>query len=219
MSTTEETVADEAAQVAPETEQAAAEDNAAEAAPVEASSDEGKKAKPAKSDDRPRREDIPVETKLELGLAAAKEALQLLGVEVDEVNGRIDDEQIILNLGNIVAPEGTKLEGRVYESLQFILNKSVNKHANRRTRLRVEAAGFTGRRGDRVDKAAHALARKAIGMKRQMTLGPLGDEDLKQFTTQLNRTGGINVQAVGEDGGKRLVVTPTGGGGRKRRRR
>lgn len=169
-----------------------------------------------KRDDRPKRREIPIEEKLELGTTAATEALQLLGIEVESLAGRVDGDQIIIALGAITKPEGAALEGRVYESLQFILNKSVNKHSVRRTRLRIEAAGFTGRRADRLDKAAHALARKVVSLRRPLTIGPLGDDDLKQFTAQLHRAGGVAVHAVGEDPSQRLVVSP---GGRKRRRR
>ena len=172
--------------------------------------------------DRPRREEIPIETKLEVGRVAAVEALELLGMEIESMEAVVDGDQILLKFGRILKPEGVSIEGRVYESLQFILNKSINKHAARRTRLRIEAAGFEGRRGDRVDKAAQALARKVVKLRRPVTLGPLAPADLRQFATQLNRVGGVAVQTVGENDAARLVITPSGGGsgggGRKRRR-
>lgn len=169
------------------------------------------------ADERPPRVDIPIETKLEMGTAAAEEAFKLLGVEVESIEGVIKDEQISIKVGKITKPEGLVLEGRVFESLQFILNKSVNKHASKRSRLRIEAEGFLARRVDRVDKAAHALARKVHQLRRPLTLGPLADADRKQFVSQLQRAGGVAVQAQENSHGTRLVISPSGG--RKRRGR
>ena len=175
-------------------------------------------ASEAEARQRPERIDVPIETKLEQAIDATKQAISLIGVKVGNVEGRIDDDQVLIKLGEITEPEGATLEGRVYESLQFILNKSINKHTLKRTRLRIEAAGYVLRRGDRVDRAAHALARKVVQLRRPVTIGPLAENDLRKFSAQLSRAGGVKVQNVSEHDQNRLVVTPSGGG-RKRRRR
>lgn len=180
-------------------------------------------------DPRPERFDVPLERKLEIGLETAKTAMELLGLKVESLDGSLDGDHVILQVGPVVGPQGAVLEGRVWESLQFILNKAINRNALRRTRLRLETDGFRGRRGDKLGKIAQTLARKVVTLRRSVTIGPMDPGEVRQLTSQLHRAGGVSVTTIGDDA-RKLVIKPGGssprsgsgngsGGSRRRRRR
>ncbi len=216
----------EAQDAAPAQELAAgAEDTEADAAPADAApadpppaKGKGKGDRRGRRDDRRPRKEIPLPRKVEIGVEMATEGLRLLGVKVASLAGEIDGDQVVIRVGNIVEPAGASLEGRVWESLQFLLNKAINRDAARRTRLRLETESFRGRRGEKLGKVAQALARKVVTLRRPITIGPLAPGELRQFTSQLTRAGGVAVSAT-EDEAKKLVITPGSGGRRRRRRR
>jgi len=213
-SSTEPAPSDDAAAAAPS-------DDAAEpAVPAEASAKQQGQRGSAGSDRprRPRRVHVSIEDKTKIADDVARKALQLIGVEVEAVEAKVDSEQVALKIGPITRPEGATLDGRAWESLQFLLNKAINRHAIKRTRLNLEADGFRARRSDGLDKMAIAIARKVQQSGKAIAIGPVEPGELRQLASQFNRTSGVNVQTVGEPDRKLLVVAP-GGGGRGRRRR
>jgi spoIIIJ-associated protein len=197
------------AEVAPEPE---APVEAAEAAePAEAA------ATPPERPPRPRRVHVAIEDKATIADDVARRALTLMGVEVKEIEAKVDGEQVALKIGAITSPEGATLDGRAWESLQFLLNKAINRHAIKRTRLNLEADGFRARRSDGLDRMAASVARKVQQSGRAIAIGPVEPGELRQLASQFNRVSGVSVQTTGEPDRKLLVIAPGGGRGRRRR--
>lgn len=166
---------------------------------------------------RPRRVHVPIEDKATIATDVTRRALALMGVEVESVAAVVDGEQVALTIGPVSKGDRGALDGRAWESLQFLLNKAVNRHAIKRTRLNLEAEGFRPRRSEVLDAVASSIARKVQQTGKAIAIGPMEGGDLRQLATQLNRVSGISVQTTG-DQDKRLLVVAPGGGGRRRRR-
>ena len=176
-----------------------------------------------------RRESIPLEEKVARGEAAAERLLALLGVKATGISGHVDGEQVVLQVEEIESP--AELDNRAYEALQFMLNKAINRGAARRTRLSLQTDGFRGRRADGLGRVAAHLSHKARKLGVTLSVGPLGANDLRALTVQLNRQKGLQLESTGEGELRRLVISSTeavevtadgaadGGPRRKRRRK
>ncbi len=152
---------------------------------------------------------ITMEEKVVIALETAQHLFGLLGGRQPSVQCRAEDEQVVVGLADldpILCPPG---DTRVLESVQFILNKAINRMALRRTRLSLDADGFRRRRPEGLDKVAAALAAKVLHLDRPLAIGPLGQGDLRFLTAQFSRSPGIAVHAVGTGERRRLLILPT----------
>ncbi len=163
-----------------------------------------------------------LQARAELAVEIARTLCDKMGLQVDDVRGEVDGDAVVVHLdGDLEA--AANLDGRAWESMQFLLNKAVQKSGGRRCRLHLKVDGFRSRRAAPLDKVAGALAQKAAQLGRVITLGPLGADDLRAWGNALQRQRGTTVAAVGAQEARRLVITPEGleadGNGRNRRRR
>ncbi|MEY3014641.1 MAG: hypothetical protein RIT45_3376 [Pseudomonadota bacterium] len=167
-------------------------------------------------------DDDSLQARAELATEIARTLCAKMGLEVEGVRGEVEDDTIVVYLDGEL--EGAaNLDGRAWESMQFLLNKAVQKTGGRRCRLQLKVDGFRSRRAAPLDKVAGALAQKAAQLGRVITLGPLAADDLRAWGNALQRQRGTSVAAVGAQEARRLVITPEGleadGNGRNRRRR
>ncbi|MCB9738769.1 MAG: hypothetical protein H6747_05840 [Deltaproteobacteria bacterium] len=163
-----------------------------------------------------------LEARAALGAEIASNLCQMMGLPIDAVQGSVDGDAIVVRIDGDLG-DAENLDGRAWESMQFLLNKAVHRSGGRRCRLHLRVEGFRSRRRDPLDAVAMALADKAAKLQRVITLGPLDDEDLKAWSGSLQRHRGTNLGQTGSDEARRLVIAPEGheadGGGRNRRRR
>lgn len=180
---------------------------------------------------------VSLDEKIEIARSTALRIFELLGAGVPEIDVGVEEDQIVVRLQGVsplLQPSG---DTRVLESTQFILNKAVNKLAFKRTRLSLDAEGFRRRRPEGLDKVAAELAKKALQLGKAITIGPIGQGDLRFLSNQIGRNGGVTAQAVGPQERRKLMIAPeqpveaaageeeeegldqAAGGGRRRRRR
>lgn len=179
------------------------------------------------NESNPAAEQVPAEgddlqARAALGAEIARKMCQLMGVTGEEIRGEVDGDAVVIAIdGDLEGVDG--LDGRAWESMQFILNKAVHRSGGRRSRLHLRVDGFRSRRKEPLDKLAGALAHKAAQLGRVITLGPLDGDDLKIWSSALQRQRGTSVATIGPDEARRLVIAPEGleadGANRGRRRR
>ena len=151
---------------------------------------------------------VTLEEKVEIARQVAQRLFELLGAKVPGIECRVEEDQVVVRLSDLdpaLAPAG---DTRVLESMQFILNKAINRYALRRTRLSIDADGFRRRRPEGLDKVAQALAQKVAKLGKAISVGPIGQGDLRFLTAQLSRSQGIHVLATGAPDRRRLVIAP-----------
>lgn len=151
---------------------------------------------------------VSLAEKVAIAQETATRLFQLLGANQPTVECRADDDQVIVQLTDLdpaLQPQG---DTRVLESLQFILNKAINRFSLDRTRLSLDADGFRRRRPEGLDKVAAALAEKSKLLGKSLAIGPLGQGDLRFLTAQLSRTPGLVLVHHGSPEQRRLVIAP-----------
>ncbi len=182
---------------------------------------------------------VSLTEKVAIAQETAQRLFELLGAKMPTVECRADEDQVIVQLSDLdpaLQPQG---DTRVLESMQFILNKAINRFSMDRTRLSLDTDGFRRRRPEGLDKVAAALAEKSKLLGKSLAIGPLGQGDLRFLTAQLSRTPGLALVHHGAPERRRLVIAPKslladapreqdnggeeargeGGGGHRRRRR
>jgi len=157
-----------------------------------------------------------------LGVTIAQQICTLMGVQVESITGTVEDDDITVAIDGLsIDPES--LDSRAFESMQFLLNKAIQRHGGRRNRLTLRVQGVRSRRRESLDKTAATLARRAAQLGRVITLGPLDANDLRSWSVALQRAGGADVTAIGTPEARRLVIAPEGvdaeAGARRGRRR
>ncbi len=153
---------------------------------------------------------VTIEEKLTIAGDVAKRLFELLGGNTPGVECRAEEDQVVVQLNGLdqaLCPPG---DTRVLESVQFILNKAINRYALKRTRLSIDAEGFRRRRPEGLDKVAFALAQKVAHLGKSIAIGPLGQGDLRFLTAQLSRQPGVQVLSQGIGDKRRLVIQPAG---------
>lgn len=151
---------------------------------------------------------VSLQQKLEIAEETANKLFQLLGAKPPQIECRTEEEQVIVQLTDLdpaLQPSG---DTRVLESLQFILNKAINRFSLDRTRLSLDTDGFRRRRPEGLDRVAAALAEKVKTLGKPIALGPLGQGDLRFLTAQLSRSPGLAVVHHGLPERRRLVLAP-----------
>ena len=186
---------------------------------------------------------VPLLEKVAIAQETATRLFQLLGAKMPTIECRADEDQVVVQLSDLdpgLQPQG---DTRVLESMQFILNKAINRFSLDRTRLSLDTDGFRRRRPEGLDKVAAALAEKSRVLGKSLAIGPLGQGDLRFLTAQFSRTPGLALVHHGAPERRRLIIAPKslvaakpqtgdaasdqeggldenhGGGGHRRRRR
>ncbi len=151
---------------------------------------------------------VSLTEKVAIAQATAQRLFELLGAKMPTVECRADEDQVIVQLSDLdpaLQPQG---DTRVLESMQFILNKAINRTSLDRTRLSLDTDGFRRRRPEGLDKVAQALAEKSKLLGKSLAIGPLGQGDLRFLTAQLSRTPGLTLLHHGAPERRRLVIAP-----------
>lgn len=151
---------------------------------------------------------VTLEEKVEIARQVGQRLFELLGARVPGIDCRIEEDQVVVRLGDLDAALCPAGDTRVLESLQFILNKAINRFALKRTRLSIDAEGFRRRRPEGLDKVAQALAQKVQHLGKAIAVGPIGQGDLRFLTAQISRSQGVHVLASGAPDRRRLVIAP-----------
>ena len=152
--------------------------------------------------------DITIDEKLATADTVCRRLFELLGYAAPGVQVRLEEDQIVVHL-DTVDPAATQAgDTRVLESVQFVLNKAVNRWAAKRTRLSLDAEGFRRRRPEGLDRVAHRLADKALRLGKSISVGPMGQGDLRYLSAQLQRTPSVVVQPFAGPDRRRLLIQP-----------
>ncbi|MBM4343887.1 MAG: hypothetical protein FJ100_10995 [Deltaproteobacteria bacterium] len=151
---------------------------------------------------------VSLDEKIDIARAAAGRIFELIGAGTPQIDVSVDDEQIVVRLRDLPTALSASADARILESIQFLLNKAVNKLALRRSRLSLDADGFRRRRPDNFDELGALLAARVAATGRAMAIGPLGQTEMRLLSHQIERAGGVLVRVDGPHDRRRIVVGP-----------
>jgi spoIIIJ-associated protein len=146
-------------------------------------------------------EGIEIARQLMMGL------LERIGVKA-EVKGFLGEGDIYLEIQG--DREGILIgrHGRTLESLQFLINRMVNKQLKEPVRVVLDIDDYRKRRADTLKKMALRLGEKAKRMGHAMTIGPFNAHDRRIIHITLKEDPSLNTESFGEGSLKKISIIP-----------
>jgi len=105
--------------------------------------------------------------------------------------------------------------GRTLESLQFLINRMVNKQLKEPVRVILDINDYRKRRADNLENMALKLGEKAKTRGYGLTIGPFNAHDRRIIHIALKEDPFIQTESLGEGEMKRIKIIPPKQEGRK----
>jgi spoIIIJ-associated protein len=136
--------------------------------------------------------------------------LEMMGIAATVTVTQEDDEMVCLEvagsseLGVLIGKYGQTLG-----ALQHLVGLIANRQLTDRKRVIVDAEGYRGRREKALRNLATNAARKAKQTGREVTLDALAAHERRIIHTTLHDDPEVTTRSIGEEPGRRVVVSPT----------
>lgn len=133
--------------------------------------------------------------------------LQVMKLDVDiEIIEK--SEKVLINikgpdLGILIGRRGETLD-----ALQYLVNLSANKNAEKRKRIIIDIEGYRRRREDTLKKLAFKLADKARQRGRNVVLEPMNSMERRIIHTALQERDDIYTFSEGEEPYRKIIISP-----------
>ncbi|MGC8740760.1 MAG: RNA-binding cell elongation regulator Jag/EloR [Candidatus Sumerlaeaceae bacterium] len=137
--------------------------------------------------------------------------LELLGIPA-KVTGAITRRGLVVNIeasadGALVIGKG----GQNLDALQFLVARMVLRSGREIVPILVDSEGYRERHYAQLEQLAKRAARKALRFKREVALKPMPPADRKIIHLALREFRGVHTISRGEEGNRRVVITPAEG--------
>jgi len=144
---------------------------------------------------------------VEIARELMKGLLERIGVRA-EVNGFLGEGDIYLEIRG--DQEGILIgkHGRTLESLQFLVNRMVNKRLKEPVRVILDIDDYQKRRAETLRKMAVQLGEKAKKIGHAMTIGPFSAHDRRIIHISLKEDPSLRTESFGEGALKRISIIP-----------
>ena len=146
-----------------------------------------------------------MEERVELAKQLTSRLLQRMGVET-EVEGFLEEGELYLEIKS--GEEGILIgrHGRTLDSLQFLINRMVNKEQKEFIRVVLDINHYRKRRNDSLKKMAIRLGESVKRTNRGMTIGPFNAYDRRIIHITLQENPVLRTESSGEGEMKRIKI-------------
>ena len=147
-------------------------------------------------------EEIELTKKLMAGL------LERIGVKA-EVEGVLKEGDLHLEIRG--GQEGILIgrHGRTLDSLQFLINRMVNKRLKTSVRIILDINDYRKRKAENLNKTAIRIGEKVKSEGRSLTMGPFNAHDRRIIHIALKEDPSVRTESLGEGKLKRITIIPT----------
>lgn len=144
---------------------------------------------------------IEIATQLMTGL------LDHMGIKT-EVEGSLKEGEIYLEVKG--DKEGVLIgkHGRTLDSLQFIINRMVNKHLKEPVKVYLDVSHYKERRADSLTKMAARLGERVKRTGISVTIGPFNAHDRRIIHVALKEDLSLGTESLGEGEMKKIKIIP-----------
>jgi spoIIIJ-associated protein len=108
--------------------------------------------------------------------------------------------------------------GQTLESIQYLLEKMINKKNSSRVRVVVDVEGYLEKRRENLQQMATRMAEKAKRIKKPVTIGQMNAHDRRIIHIHLKDDTGVRTQSIGDGYIRKLMIFPKKGSGTKRKK-
>ena len=145
------------------------------------------------------------------GLAIAKETLENI-LALIPVETTVKAEQVDSNISLSIEGDKSGLligrKGKTLDSLQFIVNKIVNKTLEKKVRVVVDSENYRLRRRESLTQLALRMGDKAKRVKKPVSTNPLNPYERRIVHLALKEDERLDTRSRGEGLLKKVVITP-----------
>jgi len=133
--------------------------------------------------------------------------LQRMGVTAEmtvteKENGSLNVNLTGENMGAIIGRRGETLD-----AVQHLTNYAVNRGADKRIHVSVDAENYRSKREDSLVSLAEKMAAKVIKYKRSMALEPMNSYERHVIHTALQEFEGVTTASTGTEPNRRVVIS------------
>ncbi len=145
-------------------------------------------------------------------LAIAKKALEdilaLIPMENTTVRAEWTDDTIILDIEGDKSGLLIGRNGKTLDSLQYVVNKIVNKILKKRTKVVIDLENYRQRRQDFLIQMALKLSDKAKKIRKPVTTNLLNPHDRRIIHIALREDEELDTKSLGEGIFKKILIIP-----------
>ena len=144
---------------------------------------------------------------LNIAKDALDNILRLIPVETT-VNGNYAGGKISLVIEGDTSGLLIGRKGKTLDSLQYIVNKIINKNADKKIKVIIDSENYRQRRIDSLTQMALKIGNKAKKFKKPFSTSPLNPHDRRIVHLALKDVDKLETRSRGEGLHKRVVVIP-----------
>jgi spoIIIJ-associated protein len=108
--------------------------------------------------------------------------------------------------------------GQTLESIQYLLEKMINKKNANRIRIVVDVEGYLEKRRENLQQMASRMAEKAKRIKKPVTIGQMNAHDRRIIHIYLKDESGVRTQSIGDGYFRKLMIFPKKQSGSRRKK-
>lgn len=144
---------------------------------------------------------------LRLGEEALQKILDLITTDAT-ISIENDSDRVKFNVvgGNASVLIGKR--GQNLEAMQYLIDKIINKHNDKRVRVQVDVEGYLETRRANLKKQAKKLAQKTKRTGKPSTIGQMNAQDRRTVHIALKNDKDVRTQSIGEGYYRKLVIFP-----------
>jgi spoIIIJ-associated protein len=144
---------------------------------------------------------------VEIGVDVIKNIVNLITTETDiTYTTEYDNITYQINGGNSAVLIGKR--GQTLESIQYLVDKVVNKHCQQRVRIQIDVEGYLETRKENLEKLAKKMSEKAKKTGKPSTISQMSAHDRRIVHLALKDDRTVRTQSMGEGYYRRLVIFP-----------
>jgi len=153
---------------------------------------------------------------LRLGEEALQKILDLITTDATiSIENESDRVRFNVSGGNTSVLIGKR--GQNLEAIQYIIDKIINKHNEKRVRVQVDVEGYLETRRANLKKLARKLAQKTKRTSKPSTIGQMNAQDRRTVHIALKNDKGVRTQSIGEGYYRKLVIFPKRGNNKRKK--
>ena len=120
------------------------------------------------------------------------------------------DQDVLVELSGENTEDLTGRDGRVLTSIQFIVNRIVNRRAETRKHVLIDVDGFREKREEDLRQEARKLVEQAVKANKIFTMGPMNSKDRRIVHLELKDSSEVSTRSEGTGPHRRLLIIPRG---------
>ncbi|MFZ3048632.1 MAG: RNA-binding cell elongation regulator Jag/EloR [Desulfatirhabdiaceae bacterium] len=158
--------------------------------------------------------DVTLKTRNEANPDRIQQATALLKTIVNAIteNSQIqikpDEKRVVYTISGDHCDQLIGRRGQTLESIQYVMDRVINKNSHPRIRLVIDVEGYNEKRQEELIQLANRLAEKVIRNGRPIAIGKLNPTDRKMVHLALKDRPGIKTQSLGDGFVRKLMIIP-----------